>query len=239
MRFDVEKISWDNVIAAYNEHYKQRGKLRELDAFYKWVLAKLDVQPNTRLIDIACGEGHLLRLAARRGVTTIGIDFSNTAMSVGKQHADIAIIGDGEALPVADASFDYVANIGSLEHFFDPGIGLREMRRVLRPEGKAAVYLPNSFYLVDIIWHVWRRGYSVSHKQLIERFATKNEWRDLIEGEGFRVLNIYKYNSAFPYTWTDFEWYRQHPRRVLYLLLAPFIPTNLSYSFLYIAELKG
>lgn len=240
MRSGSKSISRKRVVASYDQHYRQLGVLRESDAFYTWVLRKLGVQKNTKLLDVACGEGHLVRLAIQRGVDAIGVDFSNNAaLTAHSQTKVISIVGDGQALPFLDATFDYVTNIGSLEHFFDPVEGLREMRRVLHHEGKIALLLPNSFYLVDIIWHVWRTGYSVSHKQMIERFATKNEWNDLIEGEGFRVLKTYKYNMAFPHTRADFEWYRTHLRKILYLLVAPFMPTNLSYSFLYIAKIAS
>jgi SAM-dependent methyltransferase len=236
INLDFERLSRPEVIASYEAHFRQPGVLRESDAFYHWVLRKLGVQPGARLLDVASGEGYLLKAVRQRGLTGISVDFSRTATQLAGQHAALALVGDGHKLPLADASFDYVTNIGSLEHFIAPQAGLREMRRLLRPDGKAALLLPNSFYLLDIIWHVWRRGYTVSHKQAIERFATKNEWRDLIEGAGFRVWQVHCYNLAFPVSWADIEWYRRRPRKIVSLLLSPLIPTNLSYSFLYIAD---
>ena len=110
------------------------------------------------------------------------------------------------------------------------------MRRVLRPEGRAALVLPNSYYLADIFWHVWRTGYSVSHHQPLERFATFGEWSDLIRGGGLEVVKAYKYNFRFPRSAEDWRWYRQHPKKMLYLLIAPFTPFNLSYHFLFICK---
>jgi SAM-dependent methyltransferase len=238
MKLELDKVSRNEVIDSYEQHYQQQGMLRELDAFYRWILKKMQARPQTTLLDVASGEGHLLKIARQQGITPVGVDFSRMAVQTAAMHTCQLTIGDGEVLPFADQSFDYVTNIGSLEHFFDPVAGLREMRRVLRRDGRAAIYLPNSFYLVDIIWHVWRTGYSVSHKQLIERFAAKNEWKDFIEAEGFRVRETYKYNLAFPKKWADLVWYFRHPRKILYLMVAPFIPMNLSYSFLYIVEIE-
>jgi ubiquinone/menaquinone biosynthesis C-methylase UbiE len=233
----MDKISAKELIASYDDHYRQAGRLRESDAFYRWILRKLGARAGTKLLDVAGGEGHMARLAARQGLAAVSVDFSTIAAAIAGRSPAGSLAGDGQLLPFAAGTFDYVTNIGSLEHFLDPRAGLREMRRVLRPEGRAAIFLPNSFYLLDIIWHVWRTGYGVSHKQLLERFATKNEWRDLLESEGFRTLAIYPYNRAWPTTPADFAWYRRHPRKLAYLLLGPITPTNLAYSFLFIATI--
>jgi ubiquinone/menaquinone biosynthesis C-methylase UbiE len=145
-------------------------------------------------------------------------------------------IADGERLPFADQVFDYVTNLGSLEHFCSPEQGLLEMRRVLKPGGAVALVLPNSYYLLDILWHVWRRGYPVSHKQMIERFATAGEWRDLIQAHGFRVRRSLKYNFCWPRSSADFRWYARYPRKIPYFALSLVTPLNLSYSFLFICE---
>jgi ubiquinone/menaquinone biosynthesis C-methylase UbiE len=201
-------------------------------------LDKLDPEPAKRLLDIACGEGHLLRFALKQGLRVNGVDFSKQAISSAYHNlgTPTVVVGDAEKLPYADYSFDYATNLGSLEHFVSPERGLAEMRRVLTPDGTAALVLPNSYYLLDIFWHVWRRGYPVTHRQVIERFATYGEWRDLIQNNGFRVVRAYKYNLRFPRTLSDLRWYWKFPRKTIYFLLSPFTPFNLSYSFLFICK---
>lgn len=190
-----------------------------------------------RLLDVACGEGVLVRYAEARGLYAVGIDIARRAAQLAQQYTSGRIVvGEGEALPFNDSTFDIVTNLGSLEHFLDPEQGVREMRRVLRAGGVAAVLLPNSYYLADIIWHVWRTGYGPNHKQPLERFATYGEWRDLLEGKGFHVERSYKYNFFFPRSKEDWQWYRQHPRKFMYLAVAPLMPFHLSYSFLYVCR---
>jgi ubiquinone/menaquinone biosynthesis C-methylase UbiE len=226
------------VVRAYDNRYRVAGDLRESDVFYRWALSRLKPRRNGQLLDVACGEGHLVKWAQQAGVRGAGIDLSGVAVRQALQVAPDSLVSlaDGERLPFPDASFDYITNMGSLEHFVDPLRGIREMARVLRDDGRAAVYLPNSHYLVDIIWHVWRTGYSVSHRQLIERFATAHEWRDLLEEGGLKVRDIHAYNYRLPRSGADWEWYRRHPRKWLNLLVAPLIPFHLSYSFLFIAS---
>jgi SAM-dependent methyltransferase len=148
----------------------------------------------------------------------------------------IALTGNGEALPFADNSFDFVTNLGSLEHFVDPGLGLREMKRVLRSGGLIGLLVPNSYYLLDIVWHVWRRGYPVSHSQTIERFATAGQWSDLLKENGLQICETHKYNLCFPKTIYDLRWYLRSPLKLAFPLAAPMTPFNLSYSFFFICS---
>ncbi|RME10302.1 MAG: class I SAM-dependent methyltransferase [Ardenticatenia bacterium] len=227
----------EEIIATYNAMYAQPGKLRDAAALYRWVLDLLSPQKGAQLLDVACGEGVLVRLAEARGIHAVGIDVAWRAAIIAQQSTSGRIVvGEGEALPFPDATFDFVTNLGSLEHFLDPEQGVQEMRRVLKPGGVAAVLLPNSYYLADIIWHVWRTGYGPNHKQPLERFATFGEWRDMLEAGGFHVEKGLKYNFLFPRSREDWQWYFQHPRKFLYLAVAPLMPFHLSYSFLYICR---
>ncbi len=231
-------LTQNDIARIYNELYKKQGQLRDSDAYYHWVLDRLAPAVGTRLLDIACGEGLLIQAARQRGVNGIGIDLSSlgTTLAHKRLGASWVSISNGEFLPFADQSFDYVTNTGSLEHFVDPIAGIKEMIRVLKPNGQAALVLPNSYYLVDIIWQVWRTGYSPNHKQPLERFASFREWWDFLENGGLRVRKAYKYNFCFPRSKADWLWYRQHPRKILNLCLAPFIPYNFSNHFLYICS---
>ena len=223
---------------AYDQKFEAEGYLRDTDSFYQWVLNKSAVTPNQRLLDIACGEGHLVRFARQRGLDAFGIDLSSQAVRNATQinGANYFSLGDGHSLPFENSCFDLVTNTGSLEHFSDMLQGIREMVRVLRLDGLAVILLPNSYYLPDIIWHVWRTGYPVSHKQPIERFASFRQWWDVLESGGLKVYKGYAYNFLAPRTKDDWAWYRQHPKKFYDLLFKPLIPFNLSYHFLYICR---
>ena len=231
-----DALSKHKIIATYEEHYNQPGHLRESDAFYRWVLEKLGPVPDRKLLDIACGEGHMGRLAAERGLEATGVDFSPSAAALAYENMEQyrVAIADGQRLPFPSEAFDYLTNLGSLEHFVSPDQGLLEMRRVIKPDGVAALLLPNSYYLLDILWHVLRLGYPVSHHQAIERFATFGEWRDLIEEHGFHVIQAHKYNMCWPCSLSDLQWYLRFPKKIPYMLSGPLTPFNLSYSFLFI-----
>jgi SAM-dependent methyltransferase len=231
-------ISTQELTSSYDELFATSDRLRDSDAFYRWVLDRLDPQPGQRLLDVGCGEGLLVKFARQRGLKAFGIDLSPVGTQIARRTAAEAVIArvDGERLSFPEGSFDLAANVGSLEHFIHPQAGVQEMRRVLRPGGLAALVLPNSYYLADILWHVWRKGYSVSHNQPLERFASYREWWEFLEAGGLEVVRGYKYNFRFPRSASDWGWYRRHPRKFLNLLLAPVTPFNLSYHFLFICR---
>lgn len=221
---------------AYDQRYAQ-GDLSETDSFYRWVLKHLSPVAGRSLLDVSCGEGRLLEWAIRlSAVQGWGVDISTMALRLSQIRIPQANVYrcDGIALPFPDNTFDYITNLGSLEHYTDIPLGIREMVRVLKPEGKAAILLPNSYYLVDILWDVWRTGYGPSHRQLLERFDTVGGWRDNLERGRFQIEHVYAYNFQFPYSKNDWGWYWSRPTRMIKMLISPFVPFNLSYCFLFI-----
>lgn len=226
-----------DVMDAYDAKYSEEG-FRNSESYYRWALDTLSPSPGESLLDIACGLGDLLYHTVQRQIKSYGVDLSPVAAEKAKRKAPAArvLVGNGQCLPFADGTFDHVTILGSLEHFLDPGKGLLEIRRVLKWGGRALILVPNSFYLPDIIWQVWRTGYGPNHKQIVERFAAAQEWRAFIESGGLTVRRIRRFNFQWPRGRGDWTWYRANPRRLLGLVAAPFIPFNLSHSFLYLCD---
>jgi SAM-dependent methyltransferase len=227
-----------DISSAYNNLFTE-GNLRESDGFYRWILKCLAPSPPCNFLDVSCGEGHLLKWASNlRGINIWGVDISSIALEITHKNVPGAKLSccDGAALPFPSNTFDYITNLGSLEHYINLHWGVRELSRVLKPNGRIGVFVPNSYYVADIIWHVWRTGYGPSHRQVMERFSTIGEWKDILTNGGIRVLRTYAYNYRFPASLSDWQWYWKRPTRFLHLLIAPLVPFNLSYSFLFIGE---
>lgn len=96
----------------------------------------LGVGPGVRLLDIACGSGLAVELAAARGATCAGIDASHRLVAVARDRtpeADLRV-GDMHALPWADESFDVVTSFRGIWGTTPDAVA--EVRRVLRPGGR-------------------------------------------------------------------------------------------------------
>ena len=224
-----------DAIAAYDRIYSDKG-IRDSDSYYDWIVKLMGLAPGSSVLDAACGEGLFLKYAEKRGLRGFGVDISSAALKLARGNVDAARLcqADGESLPFRNGQFAGVACLGSLEHYLHPEKGLQELRRVMSDDGIAALALPNSYYLVDIVWQVWRTGHGPDNKQELERFATVREWEAFLESGGLRVLRIYKHNFRFPRSMADLRFYRSRPRKILNLLVSPFVPFNLSNSFVFI-----
>jgi len=110
----------------------------------------VEVQPENHLLEVGSGPGLAIRAAAaqaHRGPVA-GIDHSTTMLQQAIRRNRAAVqagrvdlqLGDAEVLPYADGEFDKAYTVNSLRHWQDPAAGLREMYRVLRPAGRAAVF---------------------------------------------------------------------------------------------------
>lgn len=94
------------------------------------------------VLEVAVGTGTNLRRYPP-GVWVTGLDFSAPSLVAATRRADTAGIdwapvrGDAQALPLADASVDTVVCTLAGCTFADPGAAFAEMRRVLRPAGRA------------------------------------------------------------------------------------------------------
>lgn len=105
-------------------------------------LLRHGLAPGMRVVDVAMGTGLVAREAlgvVGAGGSVIGVDPSVGMMS----HAEVPglerVRGRAEALPFADASFDFLCLGYALRHLADLEGAFREFRRVLRPGGRLLV----------------------------------------------------------------------------------------------------
>lgn len=169
---------------------KGLGYLRPSE-FYAIFLDYLGVRPGQRLLDVGCGPGLLLGQALARGAGAWGIDLSGTALALARAQAAGARLQacNAEALCFRGGSFDFITCIGTFEHFLDGDRALAEMRRVLRPEGRICVMVPNSRTLK---WQLEGELLGLHDRDSHERAAPLEAWREVFAGNGFAIDRIHR-----------------------------------------------
>lgn len=116
-------------------------------------LRRLQLQPGTRLLDVACGAGQIAIPAARAGAQVTGVDIATNLIEQARARAAREGVqvrfeeGDAEALPYADASFDVVVSLIGAMFAPRPQRVAAELLRVCRPGGRIAManWTPQGF----------------------------------------------------------------------------------------------
>lgn len=118
----------------------------------RWRAAMVDAiatmnPPPQRVLDVATGTaGVAVMLADRTGASVTGVDLTAKMLRQGQQRvarrglADRIglVVGRGEQLPFADATFDALTFTYLMRYVADPAATIRELARVLRPGGVIA-----------------------------------------------------------------------------------------------------
>lgn len=106
------------------------------------ILQNLQIQPDTNVLDVACGAGQLSIPMARAGVHVTGIDIASNLIADARARAAEEGLtvqfdeGDAEDLPYPDASFDTVISLVGAMFAPRPDRVAAELKRVTRPGGR-------------------------------------------------------------------------------------------------------
>ena len=136
---DAVRSMFDRIAPAYDA--MNRVMTVGLDQRWRRLAVELAVQPGDRVLDACCGTGDLALEAERQGGQVVGLDFSERMLERARRKSQTVewLHGDLLALPFEDGSFD-AATVGfGVRNVADLELGLRELRRVLRPGGRLAI----------------------------------------------------------------------------------------------------
>jgi len=123
-----------------------------------------------KILDVGAGSGYIVNKLKKAGRDIIGQDMSEESCK-----AYNLIYGDMHDLPWDDDIFDVVIAKGCLEHTLSPRMVVREIWRVLRPNGLLLADTPQS--REDVSWT--NRAHFIS--------LTPNQWNSMLKMNGFHV----------------------------------------------------
>lgn len=176
----------------------------------------LDLQRGHRVLDLGCGEGrHAHGLHMLGGLDVIGVDLDEASLQKAREglatlpprasddrHETRFMRADATKLDFEDGAFDALICSEVLEHLPDYDAALREIRRVLKPEGRLCVTVPHA-WPERICWRLAPPpdGYPFQPGGHI-RIFDKVDLRFSIERHGFRLFRRHHAHGIHsPYWW--------------------------------------
>ena len=172
---------------------------------YEAVLRRTGVKPGTRYLDIGCGAGMAAQMASALGAQVVGIDASEALLAIAHERTPSGDfhLGDLEALPFADFSFDVVTGFNSVQYAGNPGVALTEARRVAKPDGRVVVATwgePDGMPAATVVTAL-RRLLPPPPPGAPGPFALSDEaaLRKFAEDAGLRPVEVFDVGSAFHY----------------------------------------
>jgi SAM-dependent methyltransferase len=136
---------------------------------------------STRVIDIGCGEGQLTRLLERLGSQPVGLDptWAQIREANSRNKSSNLVQAGAGYLPFVDGCFDAALACLVFEHIEDLETSMKEVARVLRPDGRFALLLNHPLlqtpgsgwvedYEQDSVERYWRIGPYLMEQETIE-----------------------------------------------------------------------
>ena len=186
------------------------------------------------LVDFGCGNGAQTLFFAEDFDRLTGVDvgevyledFRREIVARGLEGRIQAVATDGGSIPLADGAADVVTSFTVLEHVHNEQAVLAEMRRILRPEGKLIITVPNRWWIfethgADLPLLPWNRVPLVSWwpKKLHDRWARariyrRREIEKLLVQSGFTIESSFRMTA--PMDMIPWEFLRGLARSTLF-----------------------
>lgn len=143
------------------------------------------------ILDVGCASGTFVAYAQAQGWEAEGVDVSEWATRIARDHGLKVRTGTLEEQQYPDQSFDVVHSSHTLEHVPDPLGTLREVRRILRPGGLLSLEVPQEvqslYEAVRELLHL-RQPPAIPNPHLY--FFTHKTLRHLAQKAGFEVIEV-------------------------------------------------
>lgn len=118
----------------------------QIEHYHRYLFAR-SLTHGLDVLDVASGEGYGSALLAQVARSVTGLEYSQPTVLSARANfprANLSFLqGDARALPFADASFGAAVSFETIEHFDRQDGFVREVRRVLRPDGRFIVSTPD------------------------------------------------------------------------------------------------
>lgn len=146
-----------------SEEFK-KSKGRKLHPRVRSLIQKIKLSKNMTVLDIGCGRGDLVLSMAKKVFRAYGIDYSKNAIEIAektkrtfpKSIRDKTFFSkmNIKEMSFPDDTFDVIVCIDVFEHLYkeEMEIAMKEIKRVLKPNGTLFVHTGTNRYLNDYVY---------------------------------------------------------------------------------------
>lgn len=161
------------------------------------LIAMLDIKENQWFLDIGCGTGWAVGLAARAADNKgsfYGVDLSPKMISKAKDNfagkTNIHFFeANAESIPLNDNFFDNIICTNSFHHYLHPEVAMKEIHRLLKTGGKIFILDPTAdIWFIKILDKLIK----LIEPQHVKIYNTK-EFKELMEGAGLKYTGSQKF----------------------------------------------
>lgn len=196
----MEREAWKHEMDDWLDHgsYRHYARLRILEDLYR-------EQAFGSLLDIGCGSGALLDHFAERDVKCVGFDLSQAIMAYHRQRSAFpGFVASVDQIPLAGEQFDMLTCLGLIEHLADPVAALTEMKRVVRPGGRAMITVPRLFSIFPLLVPAWFFSggrYRFGWKNMVGTMYTQTLLRRQLAQAGWATEGIWAFKACSVLEW--------------------------------------
>jgi len=195
---------WDESAHAWITSMGDHGDWGREHVLDPVMLGRVKIGRFEHALDVGCGEGRFCRALKAKNIPVVGIDPTNDLIEQAKKLDPTGDyqLGRAESLPFSDASFDLVISYLVLIDIPDFRAAMREMARVLRPDGTLLIANLNSFVTtMPMGWIKDRDGCRIHYPvdRYLEEFPAWVEW------SGIRIENWHRPVASYMRTLLELD----------------------------------
>lgn len=226
---DDNQSQVESMFDAISPRYDRLNRILSFRSDVRWrrkAVKMLNINPESRILDLACGTGDLtLALSKLKPQHIEAVDVSSGMLALAKikfekhnLHKQISITkAAAEDLPFNDQSFDIVTIAFGVRNFSDLHKGINEIHRVLKPGGQLLILefgLPQNkifgcvykWYFIKILPFVGRliSGSKMAYHYLpntVQKFPYGRDFEKIISNQGFDVCRSQKLSFGVAYNY--------------------------------------
>lgn len=144
--------SWDEVAADYHKSVGETGDSYHRTYVNPFIFNILGDIKGLSILDLACGQGYLSRILARKGAKVVGVDLSEKMIEIAQASEESEPLGvkyircnSGDMSEIANGSMDCIVSTFGFHDIKEIETTIEECSRVLKESGKLVFAIPHPF----------------------------------------------------------------------------------------------